>query len=219
MDGDGQQHPAALQRHLRCASGCSDRRRRRRAACVRWNQHLGRQHQRGHDRPVQRRNRRHCRFTDHRRHLAAGTGVRRHDHVGRQLRPRQCPTRRRGDRHLHRGPITVGDGPRGVAFDGTSIWVANRLSDNVTRIDAATGTVIGTPVTAGDGPYGITFDGTRVWVTNELADTVTAIDAATATVIGTPIAVGDSPRSISVDGTNLWVANRGSSNVTKLRAG
>jgi YVTN family beta-propeller protein len=43
------------------------------------------------------------------------------------------------------------------------MWVTNNESDNVSRIDAATGAVTGT-VASGVGPQGIAFDGTNMWV-------------------------------------------------------
>jgi YVTN family beta-propeller protein len=43
------------------------------------------------------------------------------------------------------------------------VWVANYLSNDVTRIDAATGQVTGTtPV--GESPEGIAADGSVAWV-------------------------------------------------------
>ena len=38
----------------------------------------------------------------------------------------------------------VGAAPSGVAFDGTNIWVANGSSNNVTRLLASNGSVVGT---------------------------------------------------------------------------
>ena len=48
--------------------------------------------------------------------------------------------------------ITVGSGPGAVAVspDGSSVWVANILSDTVSRINTTTNAV--TPITVGDNP-------------------------------------------------------------------
>src|SRR4030067_2821452 len=40
--------------------------------------------------------------------------------------------------------VTVGTSPRGVAFDGTHIWVTNYTSANVSKIDINTNTVVAT---------------------------------------------------------------------------
>ena len=55
--------------------------------------------------------------------------------------------------------------PRGVAFDGTSIWVANYFSDNVTKLRASDGAALGT-FAVGSTPDAVAFDGTSIWVTN-----------------------------------------------------
>ncbi|MGB1083778.1 MAG: hypothetical protein ACPG1B_04135, partial [Ilumatobacteraceae bacterium] len=67
--------------------------------------------------------------------------------------------------------IAVGDGPFGIAFDGTNIYVTNYVDDTVSVIDPNTNTVTAT-INVGDGPYGIAFDGTNIYVTNYVDDTV-----------------------------------------------
>jgi YVTN family beta-propeller protein len=59
----------------------------------------------------------------------------------------------------------VGSNPWGVAFDGANIWVANSGSNNVTKLLAATGALLGTfPV--GSNPKAVAFDGANIWVAN-----------------------------------------------------
>ena len=70
--------------------------------------------------------------------------------------------------------VTVGDGPRGVAFDGTHIWVTNYNDDTVSKIVAATGAVADT-IGVGDGPIGVAFDGTHIWTANNWDDTLSKI--------------------------------------------
>jgi YVTN family beta-propeller protein len=64
----------------------------------------------------------------------------------------------------------------GVAFDGGSIWVANSAGGSVTRIDAATASVIGTAAT-GVAPVVPMFDGANIWAPNFGASTVTKLRA------------------------------------------
>jgi len=73
--------------------------------------------------------------------------------------------------------VAVGTNPQDVAFDGTTIWVTNQNSNNVTRINAATGTVVGTPITVGATPNGVAFDGTNMWVANQNSNNVTKVRA------------------------------------------
>src|SRR5947199_375878 len=92
--------------------------------------------------------------------------------------------------------FTVGRGPEGVAFDGTTIWVANQFSDSVTRLRAA--------------------DGANVCVTKSGSNTLTKLRAGDGAVLGT-FAVGDGPSGVAFDGASIWVANFFGQSVLKLR--
>src|SRR4029077_9341679 len=130
------------------------------------------------------------------------------------LNPAQVATLRWYDSGTTFASFAVGTTPKGIAFDGTSLWVANSGSNNVTKLDPATGSVLHTtPV--GTSPSALAFDGTRIWVANSGSNTVTRVNAATGTATGT-FAVGTNPSALAFDGTNIWVANSGSDNVTKL---
>jgi uncharacterized protein (TIGR03437 family) len=115
--------------------------------------------------------------------------------------------------------------PKGVVFDGTNIWVANFFTNNVTKLLASTGAILGTySVGANNYPVGLAFDGSNIWVTNQGSNTVTKLLASTGAIVGI-YPVGSEPEGIAFDGTNIWVANYGSvfvppgtNDVTKLRA-
>jgi YVTN family beta-propeller protein len=67
-----------------------------------------------------------------------------------------------------------GINPNSVTFDGTNIWVANVNSNNVTKLLASTGAVLGTyPV--GTNPWRIAFDGSNIWVVNGGSSNVTKL--------------------------------------------
>lgn len=53
----------------------------------------------------------------------------------------------------------------GLAADRRTIWVANHGTSTVTRLDRATGAVVGT-YTSGRGPFAVAFDGLNIWVAN-----------------------------------------------------
>jgi outer membrane protein assembly factor BamB len=82
------------------------------------------------------------------------------------------------------GPFAVGSSPRGVAFDGTSIWVANESSNNVTKLRASDGMVLGT-YNVGRDPGSITFDGNNIWVTNYGSGNLMKLKPADGSTIGT----------------------------------
>src|SRR5207247_8331811 len=76
----------------------------------------------------------------------------------------------------YRQDFAVGVVPRGVAFDGASVWVANSQSNSVTKLRASDGANLGTfPV--GTQPFGVAFDGANIWVANLGSNTVTKLRA------------------------------------------
>ena len=99
--------------------------------------------------------------------------------------------------------VPVGTYPRGVAFDGTNIWVANYVSGTVSKVDPVSNTVTAT-VTVGTYPEGVAIDGTNIWVTNRGSGTVSKIDPVSNAVTAT-VTVGDNPQGVVFDGTNIWV--------------
>ena len=97
--------------------------------------------------------------------------------------------------------IPVGSGPFGIAItpDGTTAYVTSGNVDNVTVIDMATNTVVGSPIPVGRRPRGIaiTPDAATAYVVNNGSYDVSVIDLTTNTVTAT-IAVGDDPQGIAI---------------------
>ncbi|MBN1963740.1 MAG: TIR domain-containing protein, partial [Anaerolineae bacterium] len=115
------------------------------------------------------------------------------------------------------GAVPVGNGPRGLAWDGLHLWVIN--SDNTLwKIDPADGEVLAT-VALGDGafPTAVLWDGTGVWVANQLGDAIQRIDPATGSIVAEiALADGAAPTALAWDGAHLWVANRGDDTVQRI---
>ena len=65
--------------------------------------------------------------------------------------------------------------PVAVAFDGTNIWTTNYGTNNVTRINPATGTGTNIPLPAGSFPYAVAFDGTNIWTANSGLNSVSKL--------------------------------------------
>jgi DNA-binding beta-propeller fold protein YncE len=102
-----------------------------------------------------------------------------------------------------------------VAFDGTNIWVANDDSNNVTKLRASDGTMLGT-FGAGSGPLEVAFDGANIWMTNAFGTSaVIKLRASDGTMLAT-FSVGPNPLGIAFDGVNIWVANNNTNTVSKL---
>jgi hypothetical protein len=120
---------------------------------------------------------------------------------------------------LGRRSFSVGEFPRGVAFDGANIWVANRVANQsdgcVTKLRITDGAVLGSFPVEGN-PTAIAFDGANIWVVGG-SNLVTKLRARDGAPQGT-FPAGSSPSAIAFDGANLWVANPTSNSVTKLQA-
>ncbi len=112
--------------------------------------------------------------------------------------------------------VAVGNGPASVCFDGTNVWTSNFSNNNVTKVLASTGAIVGT-YTVGTHPQGICFDGTNIWVANSFTNNVTKLLASSGALVGT-YAVSGGPYGICYDGTNIWVTNTATTTVTKLVA-
>jgi len=104
------------------------------------------------------------------------------------------------------------------AYDShtNSIWVLN--SGGVSKINPATGVVIGTYNFPGSG---VAFDShtNSIWVVNSSNNTVKKINSEDGSLIGSYTA-GSAPADVEFDpSTNsIWVANGGSANVTKINS-
>ncbi len=110
-------------------------------------------------------------------------------------------------------PIHVGSVPRGIAFSGSAVWVADSGDDNVDRI--VDGQVVKT-IPVGHRPTGVAFGANAVWVANELDNTVSRIDLSQDTV--KTIRVGQAPFAIAFGLGSAWVTNSGDGTVTRLDA-
>jgi hypothetical protein len=66
--------------------------------------------------------------------------------------------------------FSVGRFPIGMVSDGTDIWIANGMSNTVTRDGAVLETF-----TVGTLPLQVAFDGANIWVTNGRSDSVSKL--------------------------------------------
>ncbi len=116
---------------------------------------------------------------------------------------------------------SVGRNPYRLAFDPVthSVWVSNSADNTVTKLDDATGNVIGT-YSVGSEPYGIAFDPitTSIWVANVNSNTVTKLDVTTGAPSAYTYNVGSQPGSVAFDPVtgSIWVANSFGQSVTKI---
>ena len=112
----------------------------------------------------------------------------------------------------------LGNGPTGIAFDGSRIWTANGNGGSVSIVTpgAALPWTVTTITTGFTQPWGALYDGANLWVTDITAGTLLKLDNAGA--ILQTVTVGASPRNPIFDGTSLWVPSNTSNSVMVIRA-
>jgi uncharacterized repeat protein (TIGR03803 family) len=106
--------------------------------------------------------------------------------------------------------FVIGKEPRGIAFDGDDLWVANRDDNNVIELRASDGVVVRTVAVRG-APDGVIFDGANIWVVNQgynlkVDGSVTKLNPANGATLGI-FPVGHHPSTATFDGANIWVAS------------
>lgn len=113
--------------------------------------------------------------------------------------------------------VAVGRRPVGVAYDSATatVWVANNLSDTVTKLAASDGTILGTFAT-GRGPFGVLAAFGSIFVSNFFDGTLTRLSSDGLTK--SSILVGDGAAGMTVDTSNVWVANNGLNTVAQVNA-
>jgi hypothetical protein len=107
----------------------------------------------------------------------------------------------------------LGDGPEGIAFNGSHLWTANE-SGSVSRISLDDDSVT-TFAPGFSSPQGILFDGSFIWVTDAGDNTLKRVSLDGSVL--TSIQVGQSPHYPAFDGMNIWVPNTGSDSVSVVR--
>ena len=117
------------------------------------------------------------------------------------------------------------NGPQGIVLspDGKTLYVAAIQTNEILRLDAQTGAILGPSFTAGTmlWPTGLALsaDGKTLYAAGELSNRVTKLDAATGAYLGSDI-IGDSPVSLAIssDGGTLFAAGYSTSSVFSLDA-
>jgi len=109
-------------------------------------------------------------------------------------------------------PISLGDSPQGIAFDGARVWTANGGgSVSIVTLNPVNVTTV---TTGFSHPAGILYNGANIWVTDVGDNTLKKLDSNG--VILQTVTVGNFPQFPVFDGTNIWVP--GSNTVTVVRA-
>jgi YVTN family beta-propeller protein len=117
------------------------------------------------------------------------------------------------------GALTQPDDYYGIAADGTSVWLYNGETGEVTRVAEQTGAVsakiqLTHGCKAGRGCGNVAVGEGGVWIANDVDDTVTHIDPGSNKVVAT-IHVGGGPQVYATPGA-VWSANYFGDSYTRI---
>ena len=114
------------------------------------------------------------------------------------------------------GPFGTGhlNGPMNIVFDGANFWVSNTNSNNVTKLKASDGSVVGDYSVGGTFPRGMAYDGANIWVAVRDNNTVARLRASDGAILNN-FSVGNFPCGIAFDGINIWVTNQNGNTVSR----
>jgi len=104
--------------------------------------------------------------------------------------------------------------PRGLAFDGKFLWLADKGRDKIYKLDT-TGKVITGFSSPGPYPSGLAFDGTFLWLADYFKEKIYKLDT-TGKVITSFSSPEHCPRDLAFDGKFLWLADSGRDKIYKL---
>lgn len=102
---------------------------------------------------------------------------------------------------------TPGQCPKGLAFDGRRLWVADAFDDRIYAIDAETSKVVKSFETPGYDPEGLTWDGEYLWHIDSGENLIYRLDPDSGAAIKIIESSTADPRDIAWDGKFIWVVD------------
>jgi DNA-binding beta-propeller fold protein YncE len=103
------------------------------------------------------------------------------------------------------GDYTAGQEPLGMAYDGSSLWIAVQGGQALVQLDPADGHVVSTVPLDGRA-FAVAYDGTHLWAALGDGNEVLEIDPAGRDVLAR-VTVGERPSALLFDGESLWSAD------------
>ncbi|MDD4857898.1 MAG: transglutaminase domain-containing protein [Candidatus Krumholzibacteria bacterium] len=106
--------------------------------------------------------------------------------------------------------------PTGIAWDGKSIWVADRKTDMFYRIDAASGATSDSIASPGYFPAGLAWDGKLLWSTDPTDAKIYATDVSSGKTVVAFDSPAAGPMGIAWQGNALWVCDNSEKKISKI---
>ncbi len=99
--------------------------------------------------------------------------------------------------------------PLGMTYDGSSLWVIDRLTDRIYRVNPVDGAVTDSLPTPRFDPTGLAWDGRLLWCVDGDERATYAINPATKKLERSIALDMARPSGVAWDGKSLWVADEG----------
>jgi len=118
-----------------------------------------------------------------------------------------------------------GSFPTGITFDGQFLWIADRGTKKIYKVDPQNGKVVSEIESPAYWPTGLTWDGETLWVADvkggiplseNYQGKIYQVDAATGYILKMINAPSKRPRGLAWDGTYLWCADNGSDEIIQF---
>ena len=106
---------------------------------------------------------------------------------------------------------------RGVAWDGSYLWLSDSKHRQITQVDPADGSVIRSFPSPGTDPRGLTWDGSSLWIVDAADNVIHQVDTF-GNLLDTWSAPGTGrwPYDIAFDGQYLWLLENESDSIYQL---
>jgi len=102
---------------------------------------------------------------------------------------------------------TPGPCPKGLAFDGKNLWLADSFTDRIYAIDTGTGKLIKSFETPGHHPEGLAWDGEYLWHTDSGENLLYRLEPNNGAAIKVVESSTANPRDIAWDGKFIWIVD------------
>jgi len=102
---------------------------------------------------------------------------------------------------------TPGPCPKGLAFDGKNLWLADSFTDRIYAIDAETGETIRSFETPGYAPEGLAWDGESLWHIDSAENLLYRLDTSSGKATKIVESSTGNPRDLAWDGEFVWIVD------------
>ncbi|HET9197760.1 MAG TPA: serine/threonine-protein kinase [Solirubrobacterales bacterium] len=114
-------------------------------------------------------------------------------------------------------PVAIGTPPLRLDAGPKAVWVTSEKDGTATRLDPATGEVVGSPHRLGKGVSGVAVGSKWTWVTNPRQGLLLRIDPFSGEILKR-IPLAGEPGAIALGGQRAWIADEGGKGITAVNA-